>query len=234
MVLLLLPKLYSKWLHVRKRYHLWRTSYSAFLVELDRSHPIMLQPLGDNLASRALRHFHVLLLRLQLVVHDFRFVVHASIYRLVTLASLRETFYPLFLHMLYIAVGPYFIGELVPISSTTSVSSGHSRYGFFYAYGMYISGNWIPLLDTWAFALLELLYIVLPLTLYLSFCITPAGQLYAERSDEEFAHDLSSSKVFYFPPLHNRRHYPIHRMTYVRFLVVGVVFYQLVNLFFVG
>jgi hypothetical protein len=156
--------------------------------------------------------------------------VNANVYRLVTLASIRETWYPLYMYMMYIIVAPYFIGELVPVSVLAQHDG--SKYGSFYLYGMYLQGNWILLLDTWVFGLLELLYIVAPLTLYLSFCITPASQLYAARKPEDYEEEKKANgDIFYFPPLHDRRFYPIHRRIAVRLAVAAVVLYQVVNVF---
>ena len=106
----------------------------------------------------------------------------------------------------------------------------------FYIYGVYIHGQWIPLLDTWLFGVFELLYIVGPLTLYLSFCITPSTQLYAPRrtSPEKTIATPLDKNVFYFPPRHQRRTYPLHRNATVRMLVAASVLYQFINIFFIG
>ena len=226
--MLLVPKLMSSYLQATRRYHRWRVKYSRFLTKLDEPAAIALP---ENWSRRVAVLLH---LRFQLIYRDFVYFCHASVFRLVTLASLPETFYPLYFHALYIVVGPYFIGELVPVSTakSTLLNPSTHRYGFMYVYGMYIDKHWVPLLDTWVFGLLEVAYILFPLTLYLSFCITPPEQLYAVPAELDKTFD--EGNVFFFPPRHERRQFPLHRNTKVRMIVAGAVLYQLVNTFFIG
>lgn len=229
--LLFIPKMLSSFLYATKQYHRWRLQYSAKLIQMDSPVPIPLPPI-TSLLSVLLRVKLLAYLRCKLAVYDFKYFLHASLFRLVTLASIPRTFYPMYFYALYIVVGPYFIGELVPSSLKHELyNPNHHKFGFMYVYGMYIDGHWIPLLDTWIFGFLELAYILLPLVLYLSFCITPPEQLYAP-----FKTLTAEEKrnVFFFPARHERRLYPLHRNIHVRLLVAATVLYQLVNCFFIS
>lgn len=136
--LLLLPKLFSAYLHRSRRYHRWRVRYSAFLVDLDRPVAIRLSP-EDTSQNRAKRYIQIMNLRLKLVYLDFQYFVHATIYRLVTLTSLPGTFYPLYCYALYMVVGPFFIGELIPDSSMLKLNlPWYEKFGYFYLVGIYV------------------------------------------------------------------------------------------------
>lgn len=221
-VLLMLPKAMSAWLHRNKRYHRWRVRYSRFLVEMDRPHLIDI-PASEPPRWRKLAHLYLLQ-----IYQDFRFFAHASVYRLVTLASLPHTFYPLFFYPLYITVGPIFIGEIIPATRLKPGAHYSAAWGWFYLYGMWVEDHWLPLMDTWLFGLFDLVYIYGPLIVYLSFCITPPDQLYAPRPMP----DETPTRT-YFPPRHFRRQFPLHRRYYVRMMVFMAVLYQLVNVFFI-
>ena len=223
-VLLVLPKLASAYLHRFRKYHRWRVTYSRFLVELDKPQPIQLP--ASN--SRA-RWWMLWQLWFKTVYRDFEYFIHASVFRLITLASLPNTFYPLYVYGLYIVVGPFFVGELIPSARLLDNQSMTESFGWFYLYGIFIEGKWLPMLDTWIFGLFELLYLFGPLVVYLSFCITPPDQLYARPPTEH----VNSKDIYYFPPIHDRRKYPLHRRIYVRILVAVVVLYQLMNVFFI-
>jgi hypothetical protein len=225
--LLLIPKLYSSVLHRSRRYHRWRLEYSKKLVDMDRPVAVQLAP-KTTAAGRAKRLYQLFILKLRLVYLDFKYFVHATIFRLVTLTSLPETFYPLYFYSLYIVVGPFFIGELIPDASVEKMHlPWYEKFGFFYLVGIYVEKNWLPLLDTWLFGLFELLYMLGPLIVYLSFCITPPEQLYAPKIQAK-----QEANCFYIPPIHNRRKYPLHRRYFVRLIVGFFVFYQIINVFF--
>jgi hypothetical protein len=247
-LLLLLPKLVSAYLHKVKRYHRWRLVTSKFLVDLDRPVPIDLPP-----PNTWAHHFRRWQLRLQLIYTEFRYFIHASCYRLVTLASLPKTFYPLYIYGLYIVIGPFFIGELVPTAKLKDGQSITDAFGWFYLYGLFMEGQWVPIADTWLFGVFELAYCFAPLVVYLSFCITPPEQLYAiphkledrktRKADGmqpvvmdhgERSNPNCVDNVFFFPPLHDRRRYPLHRRYYVRFVVVAMILYQFTNVFFIA
>lgn len=228
--LLLGPKLISAYLHKTHRYHRWRLAYSRQLVARDRAKPIAL-PTGPG--KRWERWRMVWRLRLRLIVEDFRFFIQASAFRLVTLASLPSTFYPLYLFTLYITIGPFFVGELVP-TAVQPQRPLFDRFGAFYLYGMYIEHRWMPMMDTWLFGMLEVLYILGPLVVYLSFSITPPEQLYSRPPPTEELLRYTAKTHYYFPPVHDRRRYPLHRRPMVRLIVSGSVLFQLVNVFFIG
>eukprot|EP00158_Paraphelidium_tribonemae_P007390 Partr_v1_DN28229_c1_g1_i1_m76306 putative transmembrane protein 62 len=226
MFLLIIPKIASMYLHKTRRYHRWRIQYSAFLVKLDKSEIIQLP---DGWLARFTK---IQMLRLRLIYRDFRYFVSASIFRMVTLASLPTTYYPLLIYGLYIVVGPFFVGELIPSARTPPSTGMFEGLGQFYLYGVYIQEHWVPIPDTWFFGMFEIAYLFGPLVIYLSFCITPPEQLYSQTARTE---DLKpSGSVFIFPPRHNRRKYPLHRRLTIRMAVALISFYQLVNVYYIG
>jgi hypothetical protein len=226
-VLLMLPKLTSAYLHKFRKYHRWRVEYSKFLIELDRPQLVRLPP-ATNLA---LRWGLIWKLRLAMIYRDFEYFVHASVFRLVTLASLPNTFYPLYIYGLYIVVGPFFVGELIPASRLEENQSMSESFGHFYLYGIWIENKWLPMIDTWIFGLFELLYQFGPLVVYLSFCITPPDQLYSRPPTRSAGAD--DTDTYWFPPIHNRRKYPLHRRMIIRITIAAVALYQLMNVFFI-
>lgn len=230
-LLLLLPRLYSIYLHRTKKYHRWRLEFSQYLVEFDRPRPISLPPV-DSISSLLFRWLIIWKMRLFIVFRDFKFFIHASAFRLVTLASLSKTFYPLYLYGLYIVSGPFFIGELIPSARLSSEQSMIEGLGWFYLYGIYIEKKWLPMIDTWIYGMFELIYLLGPLTIYLSFCITPPDQLYSK--PPKLGNLEEERNIYWFPPIHMRRKYPLHRRIFVRLLVFMVVLYQLMNVFFIG
>jgi hypothetical protein len=171
-------------------------------------------------------------LRARLLHDDLEHFLRATVFRLVTLASLPGTFYPLFLYALYISIGPIFVGEIIP-SSSSSHLNGNSVFGnmgLFYIYGFFLKGNWVPLIDTWLYGFFEISYNLAPLIIYLSFCVTPPEQLYAPKR-KKFK---TNEEYYYIPPPHNRRQHPLHSRSYVRLFVACCVFYQLITVFFIG
>ena len=221
--LLLIPKIYSLYLHRTRRYHRWRLQYSKLLIELDTPQMITI-PKGGLIDRLKYRMFLTWLA----VDRDFKYFAHASVFRLVTLASLATTFYPMLFYALYITVGPFFIGELIPSSLDNGRIEG---LGMFYLYGVYVEHHWVPLPDTWVFGLFELVYVLAPLIIFLSFCITPPEQLYSIQVKRA---NLKPNAIFWLPPIHNRRKYPLHRRMGVRATVAFAAWYQLVNCFFIG
>ncbi|KAI3653360.1 hypothetical protein MP228_001307 [Amoeboaphelidium protococcarum] len=230
-VLILVPKMYYAYLHRTKSYYSWRVRYSRMLVQMDKSIPHPL-PHRSFYTQRSAVYVYFWLLT---IYKDFQYFAYASVYRLVTLASIRETYYPLLTYLLYIVVGPYFIGELVPSALDTSQSPFHSRskFAWFYVYGIWIENKWVPITDTWMYGLLELVYLFCPLVIYLSFCITPPEQLYAPQPLEEEV-KAAGQDVYWLPPIHNRRRFPLHRRLYIRILVVLVIWYQFNSAFFIS
>jgi hypothetical protein len=114
-------------------------------------------------------------------------------------------FYPLYFFGLYMVIGPFFIGEMIPSAPLPS-----HRYAGFFLHGLlFLDGTFIPLADTWLQALHELIYSYIPLVVYLSFCCTRPSRLYFS--------------------LNPRAHYPHHRTVYVRILVFIVSLYHCVQ-----
>jgi hypothetical protein len=79
-----------------------------------------------------------------------------------------SVFYPLYFYMMYIIVGPWYLGAFIP-----SAQQASDRYAFFFPYGLWFGGSagWIPLLDTWFSSLFILCYMVFPLIIYVTFLV---------------------------------------------------------------
>ncbi|KAJ1563269.1 hypothetical protein HK405_002676, partial [Cladochytrium tenue] len=74
-------------------------------------------------------------------------------------------FYVLYGYILYVIVGPWFIGSLVP--SATRLTD---NIGAFYTVGLWFWSDegWVPMLDTWFYSLWCLLSYFVPLTVFLA------------------------------------------------------------------
>lgn len=194
-IYLLIPKLFILYKEMRGEYRSWRASISQRLVRLDEN------------PTR---------------IDDAKWFIQATFFRFTCLASRNTYWYPSFLYCLYVVVGPFFFGGLIPslrqlnTDGTFNWEFWDKGWAAMYMYGVYIFdiNEWIPLLDCAVFALFEMAYSCGLFIIYLSFCLTPTSLIYAEDNP--------------------RRIFPIHRSMFVRLLVVCCVFYQISTVFVIG
>nr|KAJ3422598.1 Transmembrane protein 62 [Polyrhizophydium stewartii] len=191
---LLIPKLFVLATQILGTYDTLRRTASQRLVERDTEAQEYLTMARLATPSERLHH----------TLSDFAFTTRATFFRFCEMATYPSLFYPLFLFNLYLLVGPWFVGEFVP---SAPADSGR-RYGWMMVYGIWFQdGTWTPLLDNWLFAFYGIVYSVLPLEMYLSFCCTSPALLYA--------------------PTNPRHFRPIHRRWYVHLMVVVSLMYHL-------
>ncbi|KAH6574577.1 hypothetical protein BASA60_005484 [Batrachochytrium salamandrivorans] len=195
-VFLLLPKLFVIVTQYLGTYDAWYRTTSAKLVARDKAVQLYL----------SMTRFATLSERIGHMLNDFIFTIRATFFRFCRLVTYSELFYPLYFFNLYLLVGPWFIGEFVP---SAPVASGR-RYGWMMIYGIWFGdGTWTPLLDNWLFAFYGIMYSVLPLEFYLSFCCTSPSLLYT--------------------PTNPRLFRPIHRRWYVHLMVVLALIYHITD-----
>ncbi|KAJ1964963.1 hypothetical protein GGI12_001088 [Dipsacomyces acuminosporus] len=120
-----------------------------------------------------------------------KFLVLTQFTAQVNFASIPWLFWPSYAFAMLIAVAPLFIGSLIP-------SAGSNGVGSVYAYGIYIAGEWSPLLDSWTYALTSIIALGV-LLVYLPVVVTPA-------------------RCFYSPYVHGQR--PWYRGIIVRILLL--------------
>ncbi|KAJ3371813.1 Transmembrane protein 62 [Kappamyces sp. JEL0680] len=192
---LLLPKLFVLMTSSVGVYEDWKLSTSAMLVEIDRLAQIFERQVRPSFKVRVQHRWS-----------DFKFTMVATFFRFCELSRISHLFYPLYLYSLYILVGPWFFGDFVP----AEIAGPGKRWGWLMVYGIWLQdGTWEPILDTWLYAWYGLLYTLLPLVFYLSFCITPPRLLYSHTN----------------PRLSN----PIHSRSYIRVIVIGVLVYHAID-----
>ncbi|KAJ2508885.1 hypothetical protein GGI11_005983 [Coemansia sp. RSA 2049] len=97
-----------------------------------------------------------------------RLVVAAQFTAQVHFAAVGWLFWPAYFFTMALATLPIFTGRLIP-SAGPADAVGHV-----YAYGIYIAGDWVPLLDSWTYALASVISLTL-LLLYLPLAAAPAG-----------------------------------------------------------
>ncbi|KAJ3380329.1 Transmembrane protein 62, partial [Lobulomyces angularis] len=143
-------------------------------------------------------------------LEDLYFFFFASFLRFCELSRVDKIFFPLYFFGLYMIIGPFFIGELVPSSPNYN-----QKFAGFFLYGIWFAdGEFLPLTDTWLQGCHELLYSYLPLTVYLSFCYTNPKLLYTQEN--------------------SRFYKPIHSKIYIIILVFFIILYQLSQSYTIG
>ncbi|KAJ2660628.1 hypothetical protein IWW48_002837 [Coemansia sp. RSA 1200] len=117
----------------------------------------------------------LLKLVLGLVAAWTKFVVSTQFTAQVYFASIGWLFWPSYFFTMALATLPIFTGRLIP-------SAGAAQgVGSVYAYGIYIAGDWAPLLDSWTYALASIVSLAL-LLLYLPAAAAPIGLFYSSYS----------------------------------------------------
>ncbi|XP_064622069.1 transmembrane protein 62-like isoform X2 [Lineus longissimus] len=76
------------------------------------------------------------------------------------IANTNCLFYPLVLHAVYLAVGPWFIGYVLD-----------DYIGVCFVYGIYVKGQILPMYITYVVGIVQLLTFNIPLTHYLGYCL---------------------------------------------------------------
>ncbi|KAI9482451.1 hypothetical protein LPJ55_003762 [Coemansia sp. RSA 990] len=84
-------------------------------------------------------------------------------------------FWPSYLFAMSICVLPLFAGRLIPSAA------GSDGIGSVYAYGIYMAGEWSPLLDSWTYALASIVSLAV-LLVYLPAAIAPPHMFYSPRA----------------------------------------------------
>ncbi|KAI8927600.1 hypothetical protein BC831DRAFT_497685 [Entophlyctis helioformis] len=193
---LVVPKLFVLITTMLGTYDSWRQSTSESLI----AHDVLTQ------AYRAAAEMPSLTDFFHHRISDFVFTSRATLFRFCEFVNYPSLFYPLLFLNLYLLVGPWFIGEFVP---SAPAESGR-RYGWMMVYGIWFQdGTWTPLLDNWLFAFYGIVYSILPLEMYLSFCCTSPALLYS--------------------PTNPRLFRPIHQRWYVHLIVVISLVYHITD-----
>ncbi|KAJ2079678.1 hypothetical protein H4R24_003620 [Coemansia sp. RSA 988] len=146
----------------------WVTS-RAILHHQDHAHVKQLQ----RLVLHALRRGSILTavkLTLALVAARTKFLVWSQFTAQVCLAGAPWLFWPAYFFAMSIAVLPLFVGRLIP--------SAPAVLGSVYTYGIFIAGEWSPLLDSWTYALATICSLGV-LLLYLAVAVTPSSLFYS-------------------------------------------------------
>ncbi|KAJ2512644.1 hypothetical protein GGI11_004668, partial [Coemansia sp. RSA 2049] len=99
-----------------------------------------------------------------------RLVVASQFTAQVHFAAVGWLFWPAYFFTMALATLPIFTGRLIPSAGAAD------GVGSVYAYGVYIAGDWAPLLDSWTYALASIISLTL-LLLYLPAAAAPAGLL---------------------------------------------------------
>ena len=134
------PKIFYLTCRYYDVYDSWKLDKSSNLIEID-AETNSYWDIARPSFRRRLRH----------LLYDFKFTMLASFLRYCELAQKRDLFYPLYFFCLYITVGPWFIGDLVP----RSVSTG-KRYGWVMTYGIWFKdGSWVPVFDSWLYCIIR-------------------------------------------------------------------------------
>lgn len=125
--LLVLPKLWVKYLKRTRSYKPWKTTVSRWILKSEMQNK-------RSVWGMALR------------------IIYRWILRLCNMASSQSriwTFY--FVYTNLIICFPWFLGDFVPSSQDAS-----TRWGLSFVYGiLFLDGTWIPLLDSWAYCILH-------------------------------------------------------------------------------
>ncbi|KAI8324352.1 Metallo-dependent phosphatase [Martensiomyces pterosporus] len=103
-----------------------------------------------------------------------KFLVSTQFTAQVHFAGIAWLFWPSYAFAMGLAVAPLFTGQLIP-------SAGSSGAGSVYMYGIYIAGEWAPLLDSWTYALTSIISLAV-LLVYLPVAVTPASCFYSPKT----------------------------------------------------
>ncbi|KAJ2885855.1 hypothetical protein IWW38_005278, partial [Coemansia aciculifera] len=106
---------------------------------------------------------------LALVAQRTQFLVATQFTAQVYFASVGWLFYPAYFFAMAVAVLPLFTGLLIPSSGTM---------GSVYAYGVFVAGEWAPLLDSWTYALTTIISLS-GLLVYLPVAAAPPALFYS-------------------------------------------------------
>ncbi|XP_023933430.1 transmembrane protein 62 [Lingula anatina] len=87
-------------------------------------------------------------------------VVNEILRRIYYVSVYNNTFYPLVIYIVYITIGPWFIGHVL---------DGH--VGLCFLFGIYVNGTLIPSNLTYVYGFFQILMFVIPLILYTGWCI---------------------------------------------------------------
>ncbi|KAJ2003335.1 hypothetical protein H4R26_003128 [Coemansia thaxteri] len=115
--------------------------------------------------------FTLVKLLLALIAARTRFLVSTQFTAQVYFASIGWLFWPAYFFAIALVVLPLFTGLLIP-------SAGPMGVGSVYAYGIYIAGEWAPLLDSWTYALSSIISLGL-LLVYLPLAAAPHSLFYS-------------------------------------------------------
>ncbi|KAJ3112991.1 Transmembrane protein 62 [Phlyctochytrium bullatum] len=87
-------------------------------------------------------------------------------YRLLALADNPSLYYPLYVFSMASVVGPWFLGDFVSSASPW----WPNRYGLLFTVGIWfgLGKGWVPLADSWLYALWQITTLLFPMVLYLS------------------------------------------------------------------
>lgn len=114
-------------------------------------------PLGGQKQSARdpiLRHIHTLSHEPRTLANRTRYFVWLWTLRCVDLPrNMPIVWAGTLIYTLMLISLPWFKGEFIPVAQMPE-----DRYGLFYLFGIRLSGEWVPLADTWMFALFEILF----------------------------------------------------------------------------
>ncbi|KAJ1883140.1 hypothetical protein H4R99_004551 [Coemansia sp. RSA 1722] len=110
-------------------------------------------------------------LLLALLSTHTKFCVSTQFTAQVYFASISWLFWPAYSFAIALATLPLFTGHLIP-------SAGYNGLGSVYTYGIYIAGEWAPLLDSWTYALTSIASLAL-LLLYLPVAVSSWSIFYS-------------------------------------------------------
>ncbi|KAJ1934343.1 hypothetical protein EC988_008841, partial [Linderina pennispora] len=94
-----------------------------------------------------------------------KFLVSTQFTAQVNFTTIPWLYWPAYMFCMLLAIAPLFSGQLIP-------SAGASGVGSVYVYGIYIAGDWAPLLDSYTYALTSVITLVV-LLLYIPVAATP-------------------------------------------------------------
>ncbi|KAJ1893236.1 hypothetical protein LPJ66_005877 [Kickxella alabastrina] len=114
--------------------------------------------------------FVLVKLLLALLSSHTKFCVWTQFTAQVYFASIPWLYWPAYFFAMALATMPLFTGHLIP-------SAGPNGIGSVYVYGIYIAGEWAPLLDSWLYALTSIASLAL-LLLYVPVAVSPWSIFY--------------------------------------------------------
>ncbi|KAJ1942526.1 hypothetical protein FBU59_003172, partial [Linderina macrospora] len=115
----------------------------------------------------------VIKLALTLVGSWSKFLVATQFTAQVYFTTIPWLYWPAYAFCMMLAIAPLFSGRLIP-------SAGAGGVGSVYVYGIYIAGDWAPLLDSYTYALTSVITLVV-LLVYIPVAATPVSVFYSPR-----------------------------------------------------